>query len=360
MTTDLPSCVWGSWASRVKRVGVIPELAGRLETLTFDSTLLRNNPLGDPHERPLWVQLPPGYDDSDRRYPVVHVLQGFGGTVPGWLSRSPYKRTLPERVDELLGDSAVPPFIVVYSDSWTRYGSSQFVDSAGTGPYHSYFCNEIVPYVDEHYRTLPAREHRAVTGKSSGGFGAMITPMLRPDLFGALASHAGDTLYETNYLREVGAVARALREYDGDIMNFWADFESRWAFSKASDMTLWLFLGISSCFSADEDGVPQLPFDSRTGRIREDVWARWLGWDPVRMLAEPTYAESMRRLHSIWIDAGSSDDFFLDLGAQAFRDGLREVGVDDAVVAFELVDANHSNIDHRYIPAMRWLADRIA
>jgi enterochelin esterase-like enzyme len=60
-----------------------------------------------------------------------------------------------------------------------------------------------VPWVDEQYRTLPHRESRAITGKSSGGFGAMITPMLRPDLFGALATHAGDSLYGLSYLPRV-------------------------------------------------------------------------------------------------------------------------------------------------------------
>ena len=54
-----------------------------------------------------------------------------------------------------------------------------------------------MPFVDARWRTLADRESRAITGKSSGGFGAMITPMLRPDVFGALATHAGDTLYES-------------------------------------------------------------------------------------------------------------------------------------------------------------------
>ncbi len=74
-----------------------------------------------------------------------------------------------------------------------------------------------MPFVDAHYRTLPDRAHRAISGKSSGGFGAMITPMLRPDLFGALASHAGDSLYELCYLAEFGKSVRHLRDYDGDI-----------------------------------------------------------------------------------------------------------------------------------------------
>ena len=100
-------------------------------------------------------------------------------------------------------------------DAWTAYGGSQFVDSPGTGRYHSYLCDEVVPFVDARYRTLAEAAHRGIAGKSSGGFGAMITPMLRPDLFGGLASHAGDALYELCYIQGFGKIVRALRDYDG-------------------------------------------------------------------------------------------------------------------------------------------------
>lgn len=55
------------------------EMAGRLDELRIDSALLAGNPLGDPASRPLWVQLPPGYDDDDRRHPAVYVIQGYTG-----------------------------------------------------------------------------------------------------------------------------------------------------------------------------------------------------------------------------------------------------------------------------------------
>src|ERR1051326_7974938 len=102
----------------------------------------------------------------------------------------------------------------------------------------AYVCDEVVPFVDARYRTIVDRESRAVAGKSSGGVGAMILPMLRPDVFGALATHAGDSLYELCYLKDFGAVARALRDYGGDIMAWWADFQTRPALSKPEDMTL--------------------------------------------------------------------------------------------------------------------------
>jgi S-formylglutathione hydrolase FrmB len=335
------------------------ELAGQLEEHVISSELLRGNPLGDPHERPLWVYLPPGYDDDpDRRYPAVYVIQGYTGYLTRWRNRAPFRQPFPETADAVFARKEAPPALVVYVDAWTSYGGSQFVDSPGTGRYHSYLCDEVVPWVDGRYRTLAGPSHRAITGKSSGGFGAMITPMLRPDLFGALATHAGDALYEHSYLHSFAAATRLLRDYDGDIWRWWDDFRSRVSFTKEADAVLLGVLGVSACFSAHEDGSVELPFDPRTGAVREDVWERWRDWDPVRMV--PRYAGALRSMRGIWIDAGTRDEFFLDLGAEAFRAALREIGVADDVIRFELFDAGHADIDYRYPLSLAWLCERIS
>jgi S-formylglutathione hydrolase FrmB len=335
------------------------DLAGRIDEHVLTSELLLGNPLGDPHERPLWVYLPPGYDDNpERSYPAVYVIQGYTGHIAMWANRSPFRQPFPETADAVFAGGSAPPAIVVYVDAWTAYGGSQFVDSRGTGRYHSYLCDEVVPFVDARYRTLPAAAHRAIMGKSSGGFGAMITPMLRPDLFGALATHAGDALYENCYIPEFGPAVRLLRDYDGDIWQWWDDFRSRTAFTKPADVPLIGLLGVAACFSAREDGAVELPFDPRTGMLRPEVWQQWLDWDPVRMV--PRYAGALRGLRGIWIDAGTRDDFFLDLGAVAFRDALHEAGVSDGVIAFELFEATHAGIDYRYPLSLAWLCQRIA
>ena len=335
------------------------ELAGQLEEHVITSELLRDNPLGDPSDRPLWVYLPPGYDaDADRRYPVVYVIQGYAGHVAMWRNRSPFRQPFPETADAVFARGEVPPALVVFVDAWTSYGGSQFVDSPGTGRYHSYLCDEVVPWVDRRYRTLNEAGHRAIMGKSSGGFGAMITPMLRPDLFGALATHAGDALYELLYIPGFGQSVRLLRDYDGDIWRWWDDFRSRVAFTKQADMVLLSLLGVAACFSAHEDGTVDLPFNPRTGELRPEVWERWLDWDPVRMA--PRYAGALRSLRAIWIDAGTRDDFYLDLGAEAFRRQLHEIGVADDVIRFELFDATHAAIEYRYPLALAWLCHRIA
>jgi len=333
-------------------------LAGRLDEHVVTSELLRDNPLGDPHERPLLVYVPPGYDDdADRRYPSVYVIQGYTGQVTMWRNQQPFRRPFIETADSVFAEGA-PPCVVVFVDAWTAYGGSQYVDSPGTGRYHSYLCDEVVPWVDNRYRTIADPASRAISGKSSGGFGAMITPMLRPDLFGALATHSGDSLYEFCYLAEFPQVVRALRPFGGDIHAWWADFQARPPLCRDSDPAVLTALGVSACFSADPDGTARLPFDPVTGVLRPAVWARWLEWDPVRMVAR--HAQACRSLRAVWVDCGTRDEYFLDIGAQAYRQALLDVGLPDERLAFELFDGTHAAVDYRYPLALDWLARRLA
>jgi S-formylglutathione hydrolase FrmB len=334
-------------------------LAGRIEHRTVHSELLRDNPLGDPHDRPVYVYLPPGYDDGDRRYPVVYVLQGYTGHVAMWFNRPAFRQPFPELADNLFAAGETPPAILVYVDAWNSFGGSQFLDSPATGRYHSYLCDEVVPWVDARYRTLADRAHRAVTGKSSGGYGAMVTPMLRPDLFAALATHAGDAAFEVCYSTDFPRIARTLRdEYDGDYAQFFADHAKRPHGTKDSDLDLLELYGYAAAYSGNEDATVSLPFDD-LGALVPEVWSRWLEWDPVRMAAKPDHAETLRTMTAIWIDAGRSDEYYLDLGATAFRRALTKAGVEDDRVHFELFNGRHGGIEYRYPLALAWLCERI-
>jgi len=332
-------------------------LRGRLDELVIDSAALRDNPLGDPSARPLLVYSPPGHDVEEMALPVIYLIQGFTGQVDMWHNRTAYRPNVIELIDELFSDPAVPPCRVAMVDCWTSLGGSQFVDSAGTGRYHTYLCDEVVSFVDARYPTLAHRDHRAITGKSSGGYGAMITPMLRPDLFGALATHAGDALFELCYWRDVAEVVRTLRDqYKGSYEVFFDDVQGRPASSRPGDGVLQNMWAMAAAYSADADGTVKLPFEVSTGRMIPEVWERWLAWDPVRMV--PAHADALRSLKAIYIDAGNQDEFFLDLGAIAFRDALAGIGVGD--MRFETFDAGHGGIEYRYPVAIRYLAERIA
>jgi len=333
------------------------ELKGRFDEHTLESRALQGNALGDPHVRPLWVSTPPAYDDSDRRYPSVYAIQGLTGQLDMWRNRSPFRRNFPELADDLFAREEAPPVIVVWVDCWTSLGGSQFLDSPGTGNYLTYLCDEIVPFVDERYRTIADRDHRGIQGKSSGGYGAMVVPMLRPDLWGGLATHAGDALFEACYLPEFRESVRALRDdYEGSFVTFWKDFRSRPALSKTSDGHLLNNWCMAACYSTDPDGTVRLPFDTATGELIPEVWERWLALDPVRMA--PEHADTLRSMRAIYIDAGKKDEYFLDLGAEAFRRELEAIGVTD--VFFELFEGTHMAIEYRYPLGLAYLAERLS
>jgi len=326
---------------------------GTLDRLVVESDALAGNPLGDPARRPLYVYRPPGVElDHPRPLPVVYVIQGYTGQLDMWLMRSPFEPTMIERIDALFASGACPDAIVVLVDAWTTYGGSQFLNSTSTGRYLDYLCDEVVPFVDGRYPTAGDRDHRGLAGKSSGGYGAMVVPMLRPDVFGALASHAGDALFEAAYLPEMPVFVRSMREhFDSSFDVFFEQLAAADRFDLERFRAIELY-GYAAAYSPDpgRPGKALLPVDLVTGRLVDDVWAQWLEKDPVRMA--PVHADALRSMRRIHLDAGTRDEYFLDLGATAFAAELDKLGVQHTI---ELFDGTHSGLAWRYPGAIREL-----
>jgi pimeloyl-ACP methyl ester carboxylesterase len=328
------------------------ELRGRLDELTISSDALRGNPLGDPHVRPLWVYAPSAA--ADARLPAVYVLQGYTGQLDMWRNRLAFRPTAIELVDELFTDGGAPPCLVVFVDAWTSVGGSQFVDSPGSGRYHSYLCEEVVPFVDARYDTTGLR---GVAGKSSGGYGAAVTAMLRPDLFHGFASHSGGGLFEVTIRPFFRVAARALRDrYDGSIERFLAELHASPApLAHSDDIHVLLQWGFSAAYSADEDGTIRLPYDVATAEVIPELWRRWIEWDYPTLV--PRHADALRGLRAIYFDAGSRDEWFVDLTMEWMSRELTALGVGDLHV--DLFDATHASVEYRYPIGLRYLAERL-
>jgi S-formylglutathione hydrolase FrmB len=327
------------------------ELRGTFHRHVVESEILADNALGDPARRPLYVYEPANGSEG---LPSIYLIQGMTGQVDMWLNRSAFEPTMLERVDELFTREGVPAAVVVFVDAWTSYGGSQFINSVATGRYMDYLCDEVVPFVDSEYGTAADRDRRGITGKSSGGYGAMVVPMLRPDVFGALASHAGDALFECCYLPEFPQTARLLRDrYQGSFEVFFKEMRAASSFEFGRFGHPLNTYAMAACYSPDEDnpGKAHLPFDIETGRLIDEIWARWLEWDPVRMVS--THAEALASMRLIYLDAGRSDEYFLDLGAQAVANELTTAGIDHSL---DLFDGKHGGLQYRYPVALEALA----
>nr|MBA3539016.1 esterase [Deltaproteobacteria bacterium] len=267
------------------------------------SGVLVGNPLGDPIERDLHVYTPPGYDPtSSQRWPVLLALVGYTGTGGFLFNVDPLGEPLDRRLDRLIASGACPPVIVVAPDCFTRVGGNQYINSAGTGPYEDYLVDEIIPFVDASYRTIP-RGRWGVFGKSSGGYGSMMLGMRRPDVFCALADHSGDAGFELCYLSDFAAALDAYRAAGGPaawLDQFWADANRRRdSHAKPLDM-----LGMATHYSPNPeapaaDAHIDWPFDLATGEFRPAVWKRWRAHDPVNLVAR--HATELRSLRAIYV-----------------------------------------------------------
>jgi len=308
----------------------------------FDSVVLKGNPLGDPSEREVSIYIPPGYDaNSDSKYPVVYGLVGFGGTGRMLFNIDPFMENLQAKMDRLIATGKSGPMIIAAVDCFTKLGGCQYINSAAVGRYEDYIIDEVVRFVESRYRC----DRRAIWGKSSGGFGAIVLGMRHPEIFSALADHSGDAGFEYCYPPDFPAALKAFREAGGP--KAWFDgFWSKPNRKQKEDFPVLDALAMAAHYSPNLDSPHMgidFPFDLETGEWRDEVWAQWKNWDPVRMAER--YADNLRKLRLIYIDCGTKDEFNLQWGARMLHSKLSKLGIEHS---YEEFDDGHMNITYRY------------
>lgn len=323
---------------------------GRVEIFRHESRLLKENPLGDPAVREVGIYLPPSYDAAPaRRFPTLLFLPGYTGSGLQLLNRGAWSLGIDRRFDALLEKGRAAEAILILPDCFTRYGGSQYVDSPAIGRYQSYLADELIPLVDARYRTIPKREARAIAGKSSGGYGALVMAMMRPDLFGAAASHAGDSAFDLSYLKEFGRTLITL-EKRGGIRGFLAWFDAQ-PMKSGSAIEVMSNLCCAAAWSPRASGPYgygegfDLPFNPVTGALLPEIWSRWLAWDPVRMLDDPRHLAALGSLRALFLDAGIADEYNLQLGARQLAAKLSQSHIPHLHEEFE---GGHMSTQFRY------------
>lgn len=318
-------------------------LRGRIELPRIESRILAGNLLGDPSEREVLVYLPPSYDGA-RRFPLIAVLPPYAAGHRSLINYKLWEPDLFERYEALLARGEAPEAIFVAPDCMTRWGGSQFLDSAATGDYQRYLVEEVLPFVDARYRTVPAREARGVIGRSSGGFGALRLGIDRPEAFAAYASHAGDAAFEVSIRPSFTSVAITL-DRAGGVARFLERF-AQLGPSSGGDFEAVMTIATAAAY-APEPSAPlphaALPFDLRTAMPIDDVWQRWLAHDPVVLLDRDR--DALRSAALVFLDAGDRDEHGLQFAARMLADRLRDRG---APLVFEEFPGGHRGTAHRY------------
>jgi S-formylglutathione hydrolase FrmB len=224
----------------------------------------------------------------------------------------------------------------VFPDCWTRLGGNQYINSSAVGNYADHLVREVVPQVDERYRTAADPRKRAVFGKSSGGYGALIQGMKYARHWGAIACHSGDLYFDFCYRHEIPRVLTALAEFGGDPKKFLKAFYARR--KPDGDTHTLMFLAMAAFYDPDPEAPLgfRLPMDLQTGEVDEKRWARWLRHDPIELAKKAGVQKQLRSLRGIYFDCGTRDQYHLHYGARILHKRLREARISHHYEEFDV------------------------
>jgi enterochelin esterase-like enzyme len=147
------------------------------------SKSLENSKIGVSPVRKLVVDLPAGYDAETMRYPVIYFLPSpFDSSFRAIFDQKGAQAVL----NRAIVAGTIGRFIFVAVDMTTPLGCSWYVNSPATGNWEDFMVQELVPYIDANFRTLPTRDSRGIAGDFMGGYGAIRFGMKYPQLFGTV------------------------------------------------------------------------------------------------------------------------------------------------------------------------------
>jgi S-formylglutathione hydrolase FrmB len=284
--------------------------AAQLDILDVAGEKLRGNPLGDPLARRVAVFAPKGAA-ADVPLPLVIYLPGWGGSSEDVIAAG--DTAWCARVVDELARRELPVRIAVV-DGRSRYGGSQFLNSAATGNYADYVAEEIVPAVEGRYALAKeGAAKRIVAGHSSGGYGALLLAMRRQQLFGAVVALSPDSDFATTHkpLVEQPSV-RAIKR---------ADVEAAFAGKLPEDGLARLIMGLCANYAPTEPGRFAWLYDD-DGRWQPDAWQHWLELDPLTLVRrrDDAFAPAQR----IYLDGAEHDEFGANIGARKIHEELRK------------------------------------
>jgi enterochelin esterase family protein len=316
--------------------------------LTVSSKTIADFPMGDCATRQIPICLPNNYDPKrSEPYPVIFQLVGYGSHPDKFMfTSSMFERPMATRYREAMANKTMPEAIIAFPDCGSKLGGSQYINSSTLGHYMDFLCDAIIPAVDEAYHTHKHRDYRAITGHSSGGYGAMVTAMLRPDCFAQMASSAGDCFFEALFMPLITPTLIAIKQA-GDIKTFVKKFLNDNKPGRKGNFEAMMMLAMAPCFAPNKDVntiFGDLFFSTKDGTIRDDIWQQYLAWDPVYMVKH--HVDAMAQMNLIRLDCGISDPYGMQWGQRQIANFLQEEGI---AVELNEYSGGHNHQSPRFI-----------
>lgn len=291
------------------------------------------------------LRLPASYHtDTNRLYPVVFVIPGWGGTHYDLMSNNPVQR---------YGMTEGKEKIYVYLNPETQspFGLHAFVDSRVNGPWGKALVEEMVPYLEKHFRVIPDASQHFVMGQSTGGYGSLWLQLNYPDAFGGcwavspdpvdFSSFTGVNLYEPN--------ANMYTDKEGKERGFFI-IDGKALYTTRSFISTEIFIGDGEQFQAfeaefgmpDKKGRPREVFNRTTGKIDAAVVKTWQDYDLGLFISKHAKSLANKLEGKVHVYAGSIDNFFLQEAVNAF--GAKAKAANLPLVAELIPGADHWSI----------------
>lgn len=281
--------------------------------VVVDSVYSKNleNDFNENPTRAVSVYLPPGYDNSSQKYPVVYFLHGFMGNHVIFPQ-------MKEVLDYAIESKKIKPFIFVISDQYTTYEGSFYSNSGVFGNWEDFTAYDLVNYVDKNYRTIADKESRGITGHSMGGYGALKIAMHHPDIFSSVYALSPGAL---TIVAEYGPNSTTYREL--------ARVKTVEELSKTYFPKV--IVAFAKSWSPNPDKAPfycDIPFTVENGEMvaHPDVLEKWYQNMPVHMIDDNL--ENLKKLNAIKLDWGRNSGERFTRQCKMFSQRLENVGIE--------------------------------
>ena len=308
----------------------------------YSSTL--ENIGGEAATRRVSVYIPPGYDSSTDKYPVIYYLHGITQSDSSLIAENKIDKMLTKAIVE----GKIRSLIFVMCDQYTLYRGSFYTNSSLTGNWSDFTAKDLVNYVDQKYRTLQNRESRGIAGHSMGGHGAIKLGMLFPDVFASVYALSPYVLaLEKNYAAEGVAYKQAqmIKSRDTLITGF-------------NYLNANAVVAIGRAFSPNAKKPPfyaDLPYTYSADSlvVNLEVLNLWNKNLPNEMITD--YVAQLKSLKAIKLDWGRNDFFtHIPPTSRTFSEKLDEFGINHFAEEY-----NGSHMDKIYTEDGRFMNDML-
>jgi enterochelin esterase-like enzyme len=323
-----------------------PVKKGTVERLTVHGRSLEGNLSGDSADRTVFVYLPPSYaTEKTRRYPVAYLLHGYGLTAERWMTFT----KMSDAADHDIAGGTAREFILVNPDAFTKYDGSMYSASPTSGDWETFIAEDLVKYIDGHYRTIATRDARGLGGHSMGGYGTIRIGMKRPDVFSSLYIMSACCLMNDPGARAGGAgraaaaatandpgrgPSAAAAGRDGSAGR--AGAAGRGNAGRGGG-----FGNVQMAEAAAWSSNPKNPPDYvdlpvKDGEVQPLIRAKWIANSPLAMLDQ--YLTNLKKYSFIGLEVGTQDT--LAASNAQLHDALTTFGIKHT---YETYDGDHTN-----------------